>query len=350
MLNRLPMFTSTALATVALAVSAAAAPPQEWSIQNPYANVDWSACRPLKANLHLHTTQSDGRLSPAQAIDLYRGMGYDVLALTDHDNRGPRNHYRHPQRHKTTWPWTAFGRDPAALGMVAIEGNEISQVNHIASYFTDYGAPNVRSEDDAIREIGRRGGLAVIAHPGRYDRPADWHADLLRRHPHLLGMEIYSRRDAFPGDRQTWDAVSALLAEERSVWGFSSDDMHKPRDAGYNWILLLVTEATSADVRHAMETGAFFFVNAPGGHDGPPPPAIHSIEVDAAHGIIQIHATGHDTIEWISDGRPIHRGDRIDLAQVQHLGRTLRAEVRSAPGGPVVGTQPFRLVPFPTGK
>ena len=38
----------------------------------------------FKANLHTHTTVSDGVLTPEQARDAYREKGYSVLALTDH--------------------------------------------------------------------------------------------------------------------------------------------------------------------------------------------------------------------------------------------------------------------------
>ena len=37
-----------------------------------------------KGNLHTHSTNSDGRLSPEEVIRLYREEGYDFLALTDH--------------------------------------------------------------------------------------------------------------------------------------------------------------------------------------------------------------------------------------------------------------------------
>ncbi|MBO7741443.1 MAG: hypothetical protein J6S21_02715, partial [Victivallales bacterium] len=37
-----------------------------------------------KANLHCHTTRSDGKFSPQEAIKLYKDAGYDILALTDH--------------------------------------------------------------------------------------------------------------------------------------------------------------------------------------------------------------------------------------------------------------------------
>jgi hypothetical protein len=51
----------------------------------------------LRANLHTHSTLSDGRLAPEQVIEAYASEGYDVLAMTDHhqvndvtqwDNRG----------------------------------------------------------------------------------------------------------------------------------------------------------------------------------------------------------------------------------------------------------------------
>ena len=36
-----------------------------------------------KANLHTHTTVSDGALSPAERVEQYREAGYSVLAITD---------------------------------------------------------------------------------------------------------------------------------------------------------------------------------------------------------------------------------------------------------------------------
>ena len=41
-----------------------------------------------KGNLHMHTTCSDGRVSPEQAEDMYEQAGYDFIALTDHRKPG----------------------------------------------------------------------------------------------------------------------------------------------------------------------------------------------------------------------------------------------------------------------
>ncbi|HIE17532.1 MAG TPA: PHP domain-containing protein [Dehalococcoidia bacterium] len=39
----------------------------------------------MKADLHLHTTASDGRLEPAEIVSLAVKVGLDVIAVTDHD-------------------------------------------------------------------------------------------------------------------------------------------------------------------------------------------------------------------------------------------------------------------------
>ena len=41
----------------------------------------------LKGNLHTHTTFSDGRLPADEVVARYRELGYDFLAITDHDDR-----------------------------------------------------------------------------------------------------------------------------------------------------------------------------------------------------------------------------------------------------------------------
>ncbi len=121
-------------------------------VSNPYEDVDWASVPQTKANLHAHTTESDGTNSPARVIDMYKGADYGVLALTDHD--------------KYTWPWTQFGRDPDELGMVAIPGNELSKKHHMLSLFSDYKA-NSYTLDEALEGIRRRNGLAAMCHPGQ---------------------------------------------------------------------------------------------------------------------------------------------------------------------------------------
>ena len=181
--------------------SEAGSPGANTLVVNPYAEVNWSAAQ-YTANLHTHTTQSDGHMGPARVIDEYHQRGYDILALTDHN--------------LNTWPWQDFGRDPASLGMLAVPGNELSRHDHTGALFCELETDET-DHDAALGEVAAAGGLAILYHPGRYWTPTGDHtvsaevlagySRLFRRHDHLVGMEIINQGNRYPHDRLLWDAL-----------------------------------------------------------------------------------------------------------------------------------------------
>ncbi len=291
---------------------------------NPYEGVDWQRTERHKANLHTHTTQSDGWMSPEVVIDQYRQRGYTVLALTDHN--------------RCTFPWQKFGRDPADLGMVAIAGNELSRHHHTGAWFVQYETPSSDLKAN-LAEVGDLGGLAVLYHPGRYEFEAEWYVDLLRKYAHLIGMEVYNQGDRYPKDRQLWDAVLTELMPERPVWGFSNDDMHVLLHLGRNWQVLLLPELTEQAVREAIVEGRFYFCRVT--RDGEEAPEIKAISTDAETGHIAIEATGADEIIWISRGEQVHSGPVFDPRQAPNAAGYVRARL-IGPNGSTY-TQPFSL-------
>ena len=42
-------------------------------------------CNVYKANLHCHSTMSDGKYTPSELKEMYMAAGYDIVAFTDHD-------------------------------------------------------------------------------------------------------------------------------------------------------------------------------------------------------------------------------------------------------------------------
>ncbi|WP_423128894.1 PHP domain-containing protein [Gaoshiqia sp. Z1-71] len=322
-----------------------------WEINNPYGQVDWEKHLPYKANLHTHTSRSDGSMAPQQVVDQYYQLGYRILALTDHN--------------EVTYPWTGFellepsvrskervaegilepevieyrNRDPKSLEMIAIQGNEVSSPHHMGSYFNDYNRPT-KLEDSTMYATAAKNGLAILNHPGRYDYPAEWYVDHYRRYKHLVGLEIYNQGDRYPGDRQLWDSILVRLAPERMVWAFSNDDMHRQETLGRNWNIFVLPGLTEEWVRKGMEEGRSFYVYAPDGHAGTMPPAIASVQINKRKGIIAIAVSGQDSVRWISGGNVVHRGTWIDLGECPDASVYVRAEI-FGPGGTIVGTQPF---------
>jgi predicted metal-dependent phosphoesterase TrpH len=78
-------------------------------------------------DLHLHTTASDGRCTPAELVRLARAASLTVIAATDHD---------------TTAAVGDVGRSAALEGIEAIAGIEVTAVEdgrdvHVLGYFID---------------------------------------------------------------------------------------------------------------------------------------------------------------------------------------------------------------------
>lgn len=65
-------------------LTAGAAEKTVWTIENPYADVDWESWQGYKTQLHCHTTASDGYMTIKEAIADYYALDYDIVAITDH--------------------------------------------------------------------------------------------------------------------------------------------------------------------------------------------------------------------------------------------------------------------------
>src|SRR2546422_9431321 len=52
----------------------------------------------LRGNLHAHTTYSDGVKTPQDLLAEYEALGYDFLAITDHEDLIGSSYWRAPPR------------------------------------------------------------------------------------------------------------------------------------------------------------------------------------------------------------------------------------------------------------
>lgn len=106
----------------------------------------------LRGNLHAHTTFSDGVRSPADLVEHYERLGYDFLAITDHED------------HENLVP-DAYRRALAALSprLVLFDGVELDFIllsQHVG------------------KVQGDKETLFILNHPGRYKLTV---AETLRR-------------------------------------------------------------------------------------------------------------------------------------------------------------------------
>lgn len=114
------------------------APPQGWGL----------------AELHAHTSASDGVPSPGDLVRWADVLGLDVLAVTDHD----------------TIDGALRAREIAAATNARVEvivGMEITtrRQDHVVGLFLEHPVPIFRPLVETVAAIQAQGGLAIVAHP-----------------------------------------------------------------------------------------------------------------------------------------------------------------------------------------
>ena len=285
---------------------------------NPYADIDWATVNQYKSNFHTHTTQSndasDG-FTTAYVVDKYHAAGYKILSLTDHDYN-PYPWELFPQ-YMTTVP----ARDPAALGMLAVPGNELSkdntnswsertggQFNHHNDFFTGRQGQEFASLQESYAYTYALGGMQIINHPGQYwsinntysetqkDGPG-WHATNFETFPSLIGLEVYNQGNRRPNDRILWDQILQRTMPNRPVYGYSCDDAHNNDQLFRNYNYMLMEDLTTDELKDAMRKGESYFCYEPAGTGEGKAPRISSIKVDKTAQTITIEANG--LVHWI---------------------------------------------------
>lgn len=259
----------------------------------------------LKGNLHTHTTNSDGRLSPRDIALAYRDAGYDVLAITDHSRF----------------------TDPAAVedaGLIAIPGMEChggtnlaGETHHIVALGIDRPV-NPRAEDGAQRivdQVLQAGGQAMMAHPY-------WHGctseDLLAVEG-WFAIEVYNHVcQSYIAKGESSEVLDQVLARGRRALCTAVDDTHRMGpDAFGGWVMLRAAERTPEAVMEALVTGRYYSSSGP---------QIHSVERSGT--IVRVRCSPARTIALVgqgASGQACHApaGELIEEAEFD-LGRITR--------------------------
>ena len=120
---------------------------------------------PSQGDFHTHSTISDGRLTPAQLVDLAHRNGVRIMSLTDHDIVDGL-----PEAFEAAAKYPDFTLVPGIEMSTDIEGGEI----HILGHFIDWKNQPFRDRLSRLQEsrLGRaRGMVAKLAELGK---PVAW--------------------------------------------------------------------------------------------------------------------------------------------------------------------------------
>jgi predicted metal-dependent phosphoesterase TrpH len=152
------------------------------ALKQVWENIRPDSC-PYSYNFHMHTIYSDGQLKPEELLKQAITTGLKGFAITDHHTIGG---YQIAQGWLEYWQkQDSFSTLPYLWTGVEITANLLGTEVHILGYAFDPKHPAIEpylqgeaprhSEawaETVIDVIQQAGGLAILAHPARYRRPA----------------------------------------------------------------------------------------------------------------------------------------------------------------------------------
>ena len=233
-----------------------------------------------KANLHTHTTVSDGRLTPEEAKAWFVEHGYSVVAYTDHEVMVP-----HPELcdenfiaitsyeisvNDSAWnPYTKtyhlniYSSDinmsaPRTFWRVAASGRE-SMRSHITPEMIANGVEKREYSKEFIQWLvdtaKEEGAIVSYNHPVWSLQDKDDYSGIKG----FFGVEWHNSSCIRIGMPDSITPIDTLVREgERKCYPIASDDCHQLSEVGNGWVQVKAPSLTYDNIFDALERGDFY--------------------------------------------------------------------------------------------
>jgi PHP domain len=268
-----------------------------------------------KGQLHCHSTNSDGQLAPEAVVARYADMGFDFIALTDHNTIT-----------KVNGSILVLGQE---YGKGSVEATSITHMNGINVTWVPTTSDSVQQRID---NISAQNGLASLNHPTAW--PFTYPHDVLMGLANYTDLEVYNgNHDSYASTQ--WDEV---LSAEHRVWGIATDDAHRAEQFGRAWIEVRLTGPVTTDaVLDAIRHGSFYATQGP-----------LITDVNVSEGNLTVRCPDADRIVFIGKGGQVLASFAGSEASYHFKGNEsyVRAEVLR--NGLKAWTQPVFIEPEPS--
>lgn len=243
------------------------------------------AKRFYKGNTHTHTTCSDGRRSREECIEIYRNLGHDFLAITDH--------------------WQ-LGNEEWHGNFLVMRGVEYNfrlhqQDMHIVGLFSAGADPEIPNgfgdHNEVIRRINRAGGAAIFAHPAWSMNTLDVMLEL----EDVCAAEVFNAVSGVPwnGDRAYSMSHMDIAANHGRLFHFvTGDDTHfYTGECGMGVNMVQAEELSAQGIIAALKAGKSYCTQGPEVYraEYAPETRIYTVDCsDAAHVVFYSDAVWSD--------------------------------------------------------
>ncbi len=248
----------------------------------------------FKANLHCHSTASDGQFTPEELKSAYKAKGYSIIAYTDHEVMVPHpelnddsflalNGYEieimddypldSPFKYRKTCHLCLIAKDPENLRQVYwtnVYVTPLLRQKHpelVAGYVDTPDTKRVFNAEgisDLMQTARNNGFFVTYNHP--YWSLADF--TMLSQYHGMHALEIYNHGCATGGyDEYDPALLDAMLRNDQRVFVVAADDNHGERSQFGGWCMICAEKLEYATVTKALEDGNFYASTGPEIHE-----------------------------------------------------------------------------------
>ncbi len=220
-----------------------------------------------KANLHCHSTFSDGKFSPEELKQLYMCQGYHAIAYTDHQLCVPHPELTDDKFVALTGLEIAFGiKKNTSIHVCGISRNPMEYMEIPNDPHND-----IQKINTGIKMLNEKNFITTLNHP----RWSGMSAEDLSYIDNVANMEILNGFELVQDGYGDSSACYELeLRRGRKAWPIAADDSHtqsSPGVLGFEYFrgftMLKATELTYEALITALDTGAFFASTGPMFHN-----------------------------------------------------------------------------------
>ena len=266
-----------------------------------------------KANMHMHSTVSDGKLSPEEIKRAYMEKGYSIVAYTDHEVLVPHTElsdkdflaitaaelafnlyhvdggYPYVKTYhlnfysKTPDKWVLPIWDPDLL--LDCVKDKIPEVQKSVKYKREYGIEKV---NEAIATAKADGFFVGYNHPTWSLQDYTDYANLQG----IWGIECHNTASLRVGLVETDRPWNDLLANGNMLFPLAADDAHTAEDCFGGWITVKAENLEYTTVIDALERGDFYASTGP-----------EIFELSIEDGIVHVRCSPVREIRWSTECR-----------------------------------------------
>jgi histidinol phosphatase-like PHP family hydrolase len=216
-----------------------------------------------RGNLHTHSDQSDGAMSPEKTVSHYRAAGYDFVAITDHF----RAEYGFPVTDTRSLRSAEF---TTLLGAeLHAPRTEAGPSWHIVAVGLplDFRPPGPGETGPELARRARATGAFIgMAHPSASLLTAADAESLDAAH----AVEVYNALAAREDRGESWHLTDVLLNRGRRLTTYAADDAHfQPQDPPgcAAWVHVRAASLDPDQLLAALKAGHFYSSTGPELHD-----------------------------------------------------------------------------------